>query len=224
MNASTHVFTVANVINGLLERPRSATVQGTSMNEALSDAERSDEELAGIVQDGEVAAFGELVRRYQDRLVRYGNRFLRGSNDVEDIVQEVMLKAYRNIQSFKRDQRFSPWVYRIAHNSFVDVLKRKHLEAVPFFNPDELFPHPVASEDPGTDAQRSLIRQQLETCLNELPARYREPLILRFFDDLSYREIGDILRLPTGTVSIRLKRGLAQLQQLFEKYRDANDQ
>lgn len=183
----------------------------------FDDAVQADEALAERVQAGEVAAFAELVRRYQAKLLRYGSRFLRGSEDIEDIVQEVMLKAYRNIQSFNTQQRFSPWIYRIAHNAFIDVLKAKRLESVPFFNPDELFPHPIAVENPGDDAQRALIRQQLDQCLSQLEAKYREPLVLRFYEDLSYQEIAKILRLPVGTVSVRLKRGLIQLN---ERYRE----
>ncbi|MBI5467433.1 MAG: RNA polymerase sigma factor [Candidatus Kerfeldbacteria bacterium] len=181
----------------------------------MPESQTTDEELARQVQTGHMASFAELVRRYQDKLLRYGSRFLRGSPDVEDIVQEVMIKAYRNINSYNTQQRFSPWIYRIAHNAFVDVLKRRHLEAVPFFNPDELWPHPQATDNPVLDTDRTLIRQQLEKCLNDLAAKYREPLVLRYFDDLSYKEISNILRIPVGTVSIRLKRGLQQLQTIY---------
>lgn len=178
----------------------------------MDESPFTDELLAEQAQAGDMNAFAELVRRYQQKMIRYGSRFLRGSNDIEDIVQEVMLKAYRNMKSFHTKQRFSPWIYRIAHNAFIDVLKKKHREPLPFFNPDELFPHPVAPDDPKAEVDQSLLREQLDAQLDSLEPKYREPLILRFYDQLSYKEIGDILHIPTGTVSIRLQRGMKQLQ------------
>lgn len=171
----------------------------------------TDEELVDRTQHGEVAAFAEIIRRYQDKLLRYGRRFLRVPEDAEDAVQEAFINAYRNIAGFRTGQRLSPWLYRIAHNSFISHIRSQKQEALPFFDPDALFPHPVAPERTDAAAETALIRQQLEQGLGSIDAKYREVLVLRYFEDMSYTEIADILHLPVGTVSIRLKRGLDKL-------------
>lgn len=171
----------------------------------------TDEEVASQVQQGEISAFAEIMRRYQDKLIRYGYRFLPQANDVEDVVQEVFLKTYTNFQSYNPKQKFSSWIYRIAHNNFIDVVRARKNEPVPFFDPDELWPHPIALDDQAKETDNKILRQQLDACLNDVELKYREPLALRYYEDLSYSEIGDILHLPAGTVSVRIKRGLERL-------------
>lgn len=174
----------------------------------------TDEELAQRVQAGDGAAFDVLVERYAPKLMRYGRRFT--LDDVEDQVQEAFIKAYVNINSYDSSQRFSPWIYRIAHNEFIDAIRRRRREPVPFFDPDTLFPHPVSSEAPDRDLDSTLLQQMLDGCLNQLDVRYREPLVLRYLQELSYQEIADVLRIPVGTVGVRIKRGLAKLKSTYE--------
>ncbi len=178
----------------------------------MGQTERSDEELVQLTQDGEVWAFTDIVHRYEAKLLRYGRRFLRVPEDAEDAVQEAFLNVYRNIAGFRRGQRLSPWLYRIAHNSFITLIRSRRREPLPFFDPDELFPHPVAPNETDTAAKIAMIRRQLDRGLSQLAPKYREVLVLRYDEDLAYAEIADILHLPIGTVSIRIKRGLAQLQ------------
>ncbi len=172
----------------------------------------SDEQLAEQAQSGTQLAFTELANRYWDRLNAYIRRLLPGTSDHEDIVQDALLKAYVNLRSFNTERRFSPWMYRITHNVMVDHVKALKRDPLPFFDPDVLFPHPVAPDDPRAEMEIASIRQLLDHHLDDLDSRYREPLILRYYQDLSYRDIADILHIPVGTVSIRIKRGLAKLR------------
>lgn len=184
-----------------------------SMGMALSQL--TDEELVERAKTQDLLAYSEIVGRYQEKLLRYGRRFLRQAEDVEDAVQEAFLQAYRNIAGFKTGQRLSPWIYRIAHNAFIDLIRAKKREPIPFFDADTLFPHPVAPDRTEGRAEQQLIRQQLEQGLGQLSLQYREPLVLRYFEDLSYNEIADVLHLPLGTVSIRIKRGLEKLRNII---------
>ncbi|MBI3956626.1 MAG: RNA polymerase sigma factor [Candidatus Kerfeldbacteria bacterium] len=181
-------------------------------------SELPDEELAARTQDGEVRAFAEIINRYQKRLLRYGRRFLRNTEDVEDAVQDALLNAYRNIAGFRTGERLSPWLYRIAHNTFVSLIRSRKREPLPFFDPDSLFPHPVAPDQSDSVADVAMIRRQLDRGLAALDAKYREILVLRYDHNLSYAEISDVLRLPLGTVSIRIKRALAKLQSQFNDH------
>jgi RNA polymerase sigma-70 factor (ECF subfamily) len=179
----------------------------------LSD---SDEEIARVVQSGDVDVFGVLIKRYEKKMLRYAKKFLFDYDDAEDIVQEVFLKAYINIQSFDTGRKFSSWLYRIAHNEFINAIKKKKRQPLSFFDPDTLFPRPVSKENADTRAKERELSHMLDKCLNKLDAKYREPLILYYFEEMSYREIADVLRVPIATVGIRLQRGKKIMRKFCE--------
>lgn len=184
-----------------------------------SDEElKSDEEIARLVQWGNVELFGELVARYEIKLKRYGQKFLAGDwGAMEDAVQETFLKAYKNIQDFDTARKFSSWLYRIAHNEFINFLKKKKQEPLLFFDADVLFPHPIAKESSDQKAQDKMFSAIIEKCLDKLSVKYREPLILYYFEELSYEEVSEILRIPISTVGVRLKRGREAARQICQK-------
>lgn len=177
----------------------------------------TDEELVSEVQAGAAEAFGVLVERYEDKIKRYARRFLLGYEDAEDLVQEVFIKAYINIQSFDAQRKFSSWLYRIAHNEFINAIKKKGREPLPFFDPDNLFPHPTAPESADTEINRQEMTELLESCLDKLNVKYREVLVLYYFEDMEYRAIADILKIPVATVGVRLKRGRQIMRSLIEQ-------
>lgn len=176
----------------------------------------TDEQIAQKVQKGSKEAFGELVERYQERMLRYARKFLL-FNSAEDAAQDVFLKAYENIQSFDVSQRFSPWLYRIAHNHYINLIKKKGAEEVPFFDADVLFPHPIAKERAETETQKADAKQEVEKYLQTLKVKYREVAVLYYLEELSYTEISDILKIPTSTVGIRLKRAKEALRKMARK-------
>ena len=87
----------------------------------------SDEEIAVLVQNGNKDYFGELIIRFQPKIKRYATRFFRDKEDITDMVQDVFIKAYMNLQSYNPQMRFNPWIYRIAHNEFVNKLAWKSI-------------------------------------------------------------------------------------------------
>ena len=174
--------------------------------------ERSDEELALLVQGKNMEAFGVLMSRYRPKLMRYGSRFLAREEQVEDAVQEVFIKAYQNILSFDATRPFSPWIYRIAHNAFINALRALKREPVIFLDFDTLLAHPSYERDPADEEERATLRAQLDVGLAQLSPKYREILVLYYLEDLSYPEIADVLEVPIGTVGIRLKRAREALK------------
>jgi RNA polymerase sigma-70 factor (ECF subfamily) len=177
--------------------------------------DQSDEIIAQAVQAGDIHIFGLLVERYEEKLLRYAKRFLFGYEDAEDMVQEVFIKAYRNIQSFDVSRSFNSWIYRIAHNEFINAIRKNGREPLSFFDPDTLFPHPIAKEQPEKALQDSELKNMLETCLNKLDAKYREPLVLYYYEDMDYQAIAEILHIPVSTVGVRLNRGKQSLQTIY---------
>lgn len=173
----------------------------------------SDEEIVRQVQQGDRESFGILVERYEDKITRYGRKFLSRSSDIQDLVQEIFVKAYVNIQSVDTSKKFSSWLYRVAHNEFVNALKKKKREPFLFFDVDELFPHPVAPQTADRKAFQNELEHALHACLEKLHPKYKEPLVLYYFEELSYQEISDILHIPIATVGVRLGRGRALLKE-----------
>jgi len=143
------------------------------MNEILSD-----EAIAEAVQNGKVSAFGELVSRYEAKLKRYARKFLSREEDIEDLVQDVFIKAYEHIQSFNTELRFSPWIYRIAHNAFVNELRRKSRYGFGLFDADAILPLIAAPETADQDALDGEVRAELEKYLATLAPKYREVIVL----------------------------------------------
>lgn len=182
---------------------------------------QSDEEIAQRVQAGDTESFGTLVERYEGKLTRYAKRFLLYNEEAEDIVQDVFMKAYTNIQSFDAARAFSPWIYRIAHNEFINAIKKRGKEAIPFFDPDTLFPHPVAKETADGTARTAEMRRMVEAGLAKLDVKYREPLVLYYFEEMDYREIADVLRIPVATVGVRLLRAKEALKRLMPQAQEA---
>jgi RNA polymerase sigma-70 factor (ECF subfamily) len=174
----------------------------------------SDEVIAVRVQKGDAEAFGMLVERYEEKLMRYARKFLRDPDDAKDIVQEVFIKAYENIRSFDVSRRFSPWIYRIAHNEFVNAIKKRSRGPVFGIDLDLVFPHLAAGETADDTALARDMRATLDACLDELDPKYREPLVLYYYEELSYKDMADILHIPTSTVGVRLARGKAMLQKI----------
>jgi RNA polymerase sigma-70 factor (ECF subfamily) len=183
----------------------------------MDDATRSDENIVKEILTGDSERFGLLMQRYEEKLKRYGRRFLSSPEGIEDVVQEVFINTYQNLNSFNTSRRFSPWIYRIAHNAFVNALKKHQRDPLPFFDSDVLFPHPIAKERPDADMEQTDIKHMLDVALADLPAKYREPLVLFYLEGFDYASISNIMHLPVSTVGVRISRGRKLLKEIFIK-------
>lgn len=173
----------------------------------------SDEGLAHLVQNGQTEVFGELVKRYEDKMLRYAQRFFQSAEDAKDRVQEVFIKAYVNINSFNTAMRFSPWLYRVAHNAFINFLKKRKRDPLLFFDFDIFIPHAPSTANPATELHENEVKQTLQDHLASLDYKYREPLILYYYEEMDYKTIADILKLPISTVGVRLQRARKLLKE-----------
>lgn len=188
------------------------------MSQTYSIEHKTDEEIAEIVpQDSDV--FGVLIRRYEDRLMRYVFRIGGGSREsVEDVVQNIFIKAYINIQSFRKGQKFSSWLYGIAHNECIDYWRRNKKHTQISIDDDLELAATIASEE---NIEKDLFlkddQARIREVLNQLPTQYREVLVLRYLEEKEYQEISDILRKPVSTVGTLLHRAKAQLKKLVDQ-------
>ena len=168
---------------------------------------QKDEEIARIVCSGDKELFGVLIDRYETKLTRYVMRFTQNTEDVADIIQVVFIKAYTNLQSFDTSRSFNSWIYRIAHNESVTYLKKRGGEKVSFIDFDTFLPHPFAKETADDVALTREDKEVLDSSLADLSLKYREVLVLYYYDELSYQELADVLHIPIATVGVRIKRG-----------------
>ena len=177
----------------------------------------SDSELATqSLRDPERFAF--LVERYSAKLFRYVGRVTRLPIDhLEDIVQDIFLKAYRGLASYNPQLPFSSWIYRIAHNESISFLrKHKHNLHVASLDIDDRIVAHLA--DVQQDAIDTFTKKKVNDALAQLPEKYAAVLVLYFFEDKDYESISDILKVPAGTVATRLRRGKQKLNQLLSEY------
>ncbi len=182
------------------------------------DMGHTDEEIAKAVQRGDIESFGILMDRYEAKMVRYARKFLSGSDNITDLVQDVFIKAYVNIKSFDAGRKFSPWLYRIAHNEFVNALKKQKHGTFQLFDADAIFPHPVAAETADSEASKREMKKEIDHCLNKLEPKYREIMVLYYFEEMPYEEIAEVLRIPVSTVGVRLHRGKEILKKLCDAF------
>jgi len=168
----------------------------------------SDEQIATSVQKGNLEDFGELVLRYGKKIQNYLFRFIQTKEEVEDLTQDIFLKAYSNILSFNPKKKFTPWLYQIAHNELVNYLRKKHYLSTKFIDLDLdiLAAKSVSKDDILKDLENNLKFELIDKNLNKLNFKYRQPFVLFFYENLSYQEISDILKIPISTVGTRIKR------------------
>ena len=171
---------------------------------------------------GDQDAFEALIRLYEKRVLALTRRMCRNPADAEEAAQEAFLAAWQGLPFFRGDASFSTWLYRLASNACVDLLRRegRHQAAAgPSLN-DEEAPLDVADGTPGPQeaAERRELREQIEEGLRALTPEHRQVLLLREMHQLSYDEIADTLELDVGTVKSRISRGRRQLRMfLLEK-------
>ena len=177
----------------------------------------SDEELAIRIQKGDNECFSVIMERYTEKLTRYGKRFLSNTDNIEDIVQDVFIKTYQNIQDFDTSLKFSSWIYRIAHNAFVNGLKKqqKNIISLPYFDLDIFMSHHIYVDPKIEEREYKGLVEMIEKGLDKLKPKYKEVIILHYIEDMSYKDISDILRIPIGTVGIRVMRGRNHLKKIY---------
>lgn len=186
--------------------------------------ELSDEDLMERFQSGYEQAFNLLVKRYEDRLHNFLYRYTHNHQDCEDLVQETFFRVFRSRHSYERIAKFSTWMYTIAINLAKSLYKKKkRMTTVTIHkDPDDSEDRPMKLEDDGILPDDSLYEKmcidELEKALMKLSEDFREVVVLRDIQQLSYEEISEIADLPMGTVKSRINRGRAQLQELLENH------
>ena len=187
----------------------------------MEPARATDSDLVRETLAGSQTSFQLLVERYQGRLFSLARHYVRSAVEVEDLVQEAFLKAFRRLESFDHRASFYTWLYRIAVNTILDHQRRQGRSPVQAVEDPELVesPRPVEAPAPDAGLEREEIARITAEILEELPEIFRTVLVLREFEDLSYQEIADTLGISIGTVESRLFRARARFKErLLARY------
>jgi RNA polymerase sigma-70 factor (ECF subfamily) len=178
-----------------------------------------DRELVAIAVNGFDGSFEELVRRYQRPIAAYVYRMVGNYESALDLTQEIFIKVYNSLNRYRSEFKFSTWIYKIAHNAAVDHLRRTSTreQSLVAGTESDSFEIPIESAHltPEQESERKERRGEIESVVRALPANYRELIILRHSQDLSYEEIVEVTGLPLGTVKNRLFRAREMMRQQF---------
>lgn len=170
---------------------------------------------------GNTQMFSRLIDNYKNMVYNLAYRMSNNSQEAEDISQEAFLRAYQSLTRFNPSYKFSTWLYQITLNIIRDRFKKKGLNYVSLDTPiktddSEFYPQPLDStNDPEQIVARQEDARAVQQAINSLSLKYREVLVLRHLQDLSYIEISNILKLPQGTVKVRLYRAREQLRKIL---------
>lgn len=181
----------------------------------------TDEQLIKEFQDNDtIEAYELLVKRFKDPLMNYVFRFVGNKDVASDIVQDTMIKFYLNKDSYKSFAKFSTWIYTIAGNLARNELKRRKRRVIFSLNnhddDQELQVEDKSFVAPDRATDNSISREMVEKALKKVKPVYREVVVLRDVQGLSYEEVAEITKLSIGTVKSRINRGRKQLQKLLK--------
>jgi RNA polymerase sigma-70 factor (ECF subfamily) len=179
----------------------------------------ADSELVTTAVAGREEGFEELVRRYQRPISAYVYRMVGDYDAALDLTQEVFIKVYGSLSRYKPEYKFSTWIYKIAHNSAVDHLRRHSTREQSLMKDFEGDQREISIEShrpsPEQESEREERRAEIEAVVRQLPSAYRELIVLRHSHDMSYDEIAEVTGLPLGTVKNRLFRARDVMRQEF---------
>lgn len=183
----------------------------------------TDEELVAAVLEGDRERFGDIVERYQGRLVNYLFRLLRNVDDAHDLAQEVLVKVYQVLDRYDPQYRFSTWLFRVAQNAAIDQIRRRRLKVVSLRQEDgegesRDWDLPSPERGPYGELRNQERGGAIQEAIEALPWEYRELILLRHFGELPYEEIARMKQMPLGTVKNKLFRGRQMLKDKLQDF------
>jgi RNA polymerase sigma-70 factor (ECF subfamily) len=193
-------------------------------------AELSDEDVMERCATGSEIAFRTLVKRFRGRIMNLVSRFINDRDRAEEISQEVFLRVFRNRERYRKSGKFSTWIFTIAVNLTKNEIRSRvrhkgtfSLDAFEEETGGQGLPFPDQKPLPDEDLNAGEIRFKVAEALRKLPPRYREAVVLRDIEGLSYEEVGQILRIPGGTVRSRINRARLMLKERLRPHLGVED-
>ena len=183
----------------------------------------TDEIIVERALTGDAEAFGELVRRWERRIFALSYGMLGREEDARDATQETFLSAFRNLRNFRGEAKVSSWLHRIAVNQCISRQRRSKVRSESALDEEQetSFATPL-SYSPAHVAEGRQETAAVRRAINSLPIELRQVVVMKEFEELTFREIADALDLPVSTVKSRLYTALKQLQMRLQKFESRN--
>ncbi len=182
----------------------------------------SDEEVMLKLQAGDMECYDELVRRFKDRLYAFILRMVRNGQTAEDLLQETFMRLYVHRMSYRTIAKFSTWIYTIAANLVRSHMRKQNRMPLQDLETDRDDDKPRELRDPKRDVDLEVAGKMtveaVRAAMEKLPEEFREVILLREMQELSYEEIVEVLGVPLGTVKSRVNRARGRLRQLLADY------
>lgn len=188
---------------------------------ALLDFE--EKRLVKQARDGDVEAFERLIESVKLLVINTAYQYLKDYEDALDCSQEVFIKAYRNMASYRENSAFSTWIYQITKNQCIDMLRRNKTttlsieESIEDEDAPEIQLSAPESQQPENNAIRNRQIEAVRRAIDQLPDKLRDVCVMRDIQELSYQEIAELLDIPEGTVKSRLNSARIKLRKILEK-------
>lgn len=187
-----------------------------------NDDRLEDAEMVLAVREGDTTAFRGLVEKYQGRVYSMLYGMLRNREDARDITQDAFVKAFHNLDSFRLESSFYTWLYRIAMNLAIDLVRKRkrrqtssYEEEIATRDGDGEIAEVHHEDGPSRTLQRKRLYKRIMDAVDTLPDDQKQAILLRELEGLSYKEIADIMGIPEGTVMSRLFYARKKLQKLL---------
>lgn len=178
-----------------------------------------DEDLVQLCLDGDDSAFEVLVGRYEKQVFSLAYRLSGNYDDAADAAQESFIRIYNMLHKYDASKRFFPWMYRVAHNTCLNSLAKKPAHTVDIHEYGEVIADTSnVNNQPEASYSNIELKENIDKAIDALPEKYRDPVFLRYIENMTYQEIADSLDLPVSTIETRLYRGRNLLQKELLKY------
>lgn len=175
---------------------------------------KDQEKIIARARRGDADAFEQLVVAYRDQVFRLALRMCGSEADADEVAQEAFLSAWKALPNFRGESQFSTWLYQLTTHAAIDLMRREKRQiAADITEVSAADPAPSPQQQAEQSEQREIVRD----AILQLAPEQREVVVLRFMEELSYEEIGAVLKLPSGTVKSRLNRAKAQLKEILSK-------
>ncbi|HXX62581.1 MAG TPA: RNA polymerase sigma factor [Bacteroidota bacterium] len=173
---------------------------------------QSDLELVQEVRNGRRQAFTELMRRYQQRVYWVARRIVGSHDEADDVVQEAFVKAYLALGDFRGDSSFFTWLYRITVNLSLNAVRKR--QVMNYLHESELLSRILpSSDDPGRDVEQQETESALERAVARLPEKQKAVFVMRYYDEMTYEEIGRVLKTSVGGLKANYFHALRKVQE-----------
>lgn len=192
--------------------------------QAVSDNEKY---LLERAKSGEVEAFERLIEGYQKKVFNIALRMIGNYDDASELAQEVFIKVYKSIRSFKEESSFSTWIYKITSNVCLDEIRKRKNKKVVYLDDDVKLEdgevrHQIEDDSPSPEAllERKEIKRVVKEAIQSLSEEHRLVIVMRDLQGMSYEEIGKIVKCPEGTVKSRINRARQALKEILKRKRE----